>query len=106
MSRIAKGEIKINPTEVSMVRTFTYESGGEKRMGVRITTTSRVWELVAHKSDAEARRWAELLNSRIRKRGRALTAAAGGAVVDVTDAQHAATVGSAVSGVVPQSTRL
>ena len=106
VSRVAKGEIKINPTEVSMVRTFTYESGGEKRMGVRITTTSRVWELVAHKSDAEARRWAELLNSRIRKRGRALTAAAGGAVVDVTDAQHAATVGSAVSGVVPQSTRL
>ena len=50
VTRTLKGEIKITPQEVSMVRTFTHDNGGEKRLGVRITTPCRVWELVAHKA--------------------------------------------------------
>ena len=68
MTRALKGEIPISPHDVSLVRTFTYEGNGMKKMGVRITTATRVWELVSHKSDTDVRKWAELLNSRIRRR--------------------------------------
>ena len=105
VSRTLKGEIKITPGDVSMVRTFTYEQigGAEKRLGVRITTPSRVWELVAHQSDAEARRWAEMLSVRIRRRVHRPTISH---MADSTDAQQIATIGSKEAGTVPQCTRL
>ena len=103
VTRQLKGEIRITPQEVSMVRTFTHESGSEKRLGVRITTVSRVWELVAHRTDAEARYWAELLNARIRRRVHRPTLST---MADSTAAQQIATIGSKEAGVVPQSTRL
>ena len=86
-----------------MVRTFTYEAGSERRLGVRITTSSRVWELVAHKSDAEVRKWAEMLSARIRKRVHRPTLSN---MADATAAQQIATIGSKDAGVVPQTTRL
>jgi len=103
VTRTLKGEIRITPQEVSMVRTFTHDNGGEKRLGIRITTPSRVWELVAHKADAEARHWAELLNARIRRRVHRPTLSV---MADSTAAQQIATIGSKEAGVVPQSTRL
>jgi len=102
VTRSLKGEIRISPSTVSMVRTFTHEGQGEKRMGVRITTNSRVWELVAHRSDTEARRWAELLNARIRRR----THRPSMAMPDVTDAQEAAMTGNKESQQGHQTTRL
>jgi len=103
VSRTLKGEIRITPQDVSLVRTFTHEGQGEKRLGVRITTSSRAWELVAHRSDAEARHWAELLNARIRKRVHRPTMAQ---AIDVTDVQQAAAAGSKEAGIAPQVTRL
>ena len=69
VTRVLKGEIRISPADVSMVRTYTHEANGqEKCLGVRLTTPARVWELVGYKSDAEVRQWAELLSARIRHR--------------------------------------
>ncbi|MEC9052526.1 MAG: PDZ domain-containing protein, partial [Actinomycetota bacterium] len=75
VSRVLKGEILISPSEVSSVRTFTHEVAGQKRLGVRIATAARTWELVAPRQDTDARQWAELLNARIRPRARHSTSA-------------------------------
>ena len=103
VSRVHKGDIPISPHDVSMVRTFTHELHGTKRMGVRITTQTRVWELISYRSDTEARKWAELLNARIRRRVHRPTLSA---MAESTEAQQAATIGSKEAGVVPQCTRL
>jgi len=103
VSRVFKGDIPISPHDVSMVRTFTHDVHGTKRMGVRITTQSRVWELISYRSDTEARKWAELLNARIRRRVHRPTLSA---MAESTEAQQAATIGSKEAGVVPQCTRL
>ena len=103
VTRVHKGDIKINPQEVSAVRTFGWESGAEKKLGVRITTSSRVWELVSWKNDAEARQWAELLDKRIRRKVRRPTMAT---MAEATEAQAAASIGVKQAGVVPTTTRL
>ena len=106
VTRTLKGEIPINPHDVSMVRTFTHEYRGEKRLAVRITTPNRAWELVAARHDSEARTWAELLNARIRRRLHRPTLSGAAAVSEVTEAQALAAVGSKDAGVVPETTRL
>ena len=109
VTRTLKGEIRINPAEVSAVRTFAHTGGAgggaaaEKRLGVRISAAGRVWELVAKNSDAEARHWAELLNARIRVRTARPSMAQ---MADSTAAQQAAMIGSKESGARPQTTRL
>jgi len=101
MTRVSKGDIRISPNDVSSVRTFTHEGNGNKKLGVRITTPGRVWELVSNRGDAEARKWAELLNARIRRRVQRTSTMA-----DATEAQQVAAIGSKEAGIVPQCTRL
>jgi len=101
--RVLKGEIRVSPQTISMVRTFTHESNGIKRLGVRISTDSRVWELISYRSDADARHWTELLSSRIRVRVHRPTLCN---LAEATEAQAAATIGSKEAGVRPQCTRL
>jgi len=106
VTRVLKGEIRIAPQEVSSVRTYMHEDKGEKRLAFRITTASRAWELVSPKQDSEARRWAELLNARIRRRVHRPTISGQVAVSEATEAQALAAVGSKEAGIIPESTRL
>lgn len=96
VTRVLKGEIKVNPTDVLAVRHFTYEGSGERTLGVRLTTPSRVWEVVS-RSPVEARHWVELLSVRARRNVGAQMAADG--------SEEAAAAARGAPGP-PQSTRL
>lgn len=101
VTRLFKGEIRINPEEVQSVRHFNHDGAdGQKTLGMRIATPSRTWELVG-RTPAEVRQWVELLNARVRQR----TARSSVAALDGggSDAQQAASVNRAAP---PQSTRL
>jgi len=115
VTRKFKGEIRINPKEVTSVRQFIYDNPttGEKTPGVLIETPSRKWELLCERTN-EARLWVALLHERVRPKRLAAQqvhqeesrARERGKSISVHANAGAAAVPSKPPAAIPESTRL